>query len=285
MPDAHHPSPGTRPPVGSYLVILAAGLSACAPALTEPRDLVQPGRYEVSLPGDGITLGGILFRPAAATPLPAVVVLHGWAEAGVPGAPRVEGVARDLSEAGIVALALSMRGWPPSGGRDDCGLRQPDDVARALEWLGRIPGVDPSALGVVGFSQGGQVALLTAARRPATAVVVAVYPVTDVVRWGETTSFESIRTGYVPGVCEGGTGRSPVAVAGAIQAPVLLVHGDADTRVPTEQSILMRDALQTAGRSAELRLVPGAGHGFTAAEWALTWPGILEFLTARLQLP
>jgi hypothetical protein len=31
-----------------------------------------------------------------------------------------------------------------------------------------------------------------------------------------------------------------------------LVHGDADTRVPTEQSILMRDALQQAGRQVQL---------------------------------
>lgn len=262
--------------------MLVLGLAGCGAALTEPQGLVHPGRHEVRLSGDGVTLGGILFRPAVEGPLPAVIVLHGWAEAGVPGALRVEGMARDLSEAGFLTLALSMRGWPPSGGQDDCGLRQADDVARAVEWMHRIPGVHGTSIGLLGYSQGGQVALLAAARQPIVSAVVAVYPVTDVPRWAETTSLETIRTGYVPTVCQGGVNRSPVAVAGAIRAPVLLVHGDADTRVPTEQSLRLRDALQAVGGSVELVLVPGAAHGFTEAERAETWPAILDFLRDRL---
>ena len=57
-----------------------------------------------------------------------------------------------------------MRGWAPSGGADDCGLRQPDDVARAVEWMRTLPGVLADRVALVGFSQGGQVALLTAVR-------------------------------------------------------------------------------------------------------------------------
>ncbi len=243
-----------------------------------------PGRHEVTFAGDGITQGGILHRADTADPRPAVIVLHGWQTAGTNGALVVEARARQYAAEGYHALALSMRGWPPSGGADDCGLRQPDDVARAAEWLRTVPGVQADRVALVGFSQGGQVALLTAARDPRVRAVVAVFPVTDVARWKATTANADI-PGYVTAVCEpGGTAsRSPVTRASSIAAPVLLVHGDADTRVPTEQSVLMRDALTAAGRRVQLFVVPGAQHGFTAAEEALARPVIDAFLAAELR--
>jgi hypothetical protein len=45
---------------------------------------------------------------------------------------------------GYVALALALRGWPPSGGADDCALRQPDDVAAAAAWLRTLPACSPT---------------------------------------------------------------------------------------------------------------------------------------------
>jgi dipeptidyl aminopeptidase/acylaminoacyl peptidase len=247
--------------------------------------LGREGRHEVTLPGSGITLAGILFRPAAAeNPLPAVIVLHGWAERGVPGAPRVEGTARMLAGEGYVALALSMRGWPKSEGRDDCGFDQPDDVAKAAEWVASLPGVDPERVGLLGFSQGGQVALLAGARTRRIKAVVAYYPVTDVDRWKTTTSHPTIPD-YVRWVCEpgGSTFRSPVHAAGKISAPVLLIHGDRDTRVPTEQSVRMKEALQKAGKSVELELIPGASHQFTSEEYARAWRPAIKFFDSRLK--
>ncbi len=178
-----------------------------------------------------------------------------------------------------MALALSMRGWPPSGGQDDCGLRQPDDVVAAAAWLRTLPGVGADRIAVVGFSQGGQVALLAAARDARLRAVAAYFPVTDVARWKSTTTNADI-PGYITSTCEpGGTAaRSPVARAADIAGAVLLVHGDADTRVPTEQSLLMLDALVAAGRRAQLELIQGAQHGFTAAEEALARPLVDVFL-------
>lgn len=243
------------------------------------------GRFEVTLPGAGVSLGGILFRPEiAAGSRGAVLVLHGWATAGTNGAAQVENRARRYSEDGYVALALSMRGWPRSGGVDDCGLRQPDDVVAAVRWLAGQPGVDPARVALVGFSQGGQVALLTGARGAAVRAVVAYYPVTDVARWKDTTTHPEI-PGYVRAVCEpGGTApRSPLQNARAIVPPVLLVHGDLDRRVPTEQSLLLHDALAALGKPTTLLLVPGALHAFTAEQEAVARPVVDAFLARQLQ--
>ena len=232
----------------------------------------------------GLTLGGILFRPPAAEgPSPGIIVLHGWAEKGIHGAPRVEGVARRLSEQGYVTLALSMRGWSPSEGHEDCGLKQPDDVAKAADWLLSLPNVGPDHVGVIGFSQGGQVALLAAARSSRIKAVAAFYPVTDIERWRETTSHPVIRDYYIPRVCEMGKSRSPIHVATRINAQVLLVHGDRDTRVPTEQSVRMKEALRKAKQETELLLIPGVEHSFTPAQRDQSWGPVLTFFATHLR--
>ena len=78
-------------------------------------------------------LGGVLVRPTDPGPRPAIIVLHGFQPAGTNGASLVEPLAAEFAGLGYVALALSMRGWPPSGGVDDCGLHQPDDIAVAVD--------------------------------------------------------------------------------------------------------------------------------------------------------
>lgn len=272
--------------VAAMVAHLGCGSDGAPASPTTPTAVLPttPGRHTVSIPGDGVTLGGILHRPDASDSRAAVIVLHGWQPAGTNGAALVEARAARYAGEGYIALALSLRGWPPSGGADDCGLRQPDDIVAAAAWLRALPGVAADRIAVVGFSQGGQVALLAAARDPRLRAIVAYYPVTDVARWKVTTANADI-PGYISGVCEPGgvERRSPIERASSIVAPVLLVHGDRDTRVPTEQSRLMFAALQSAGARAELLLVPGAEHGFTAADEAVARPIVDRFLATSLR--
>jgi dipeptidyl aminopeptidase/acylaminoacyl peptidase len=273
-------------PKNVAMLLLALALAGCTPAVTvtDVATVSGPGRHEVTLPGASVTLGGILFRPDSKTKPPAaIIVLHGWARPGVPGAPRVEGTARQLSEQGYVALALSMRGWPPSGGSDDCGEQQPDDVAKAADWLATLPGVNADSIGVLGFSLGGQVALLAGARSSRIKAIVAYFPITDIQHWGDTTSNAGIRYFYVPQVCAAGRLNSPVHVAEQIRAPVLLIHGDRDTEVPTEQSLRMRKALQKANRYVELLIIAGGDHGFTDEQSEQAWSAATKFFNMHLK--
>jgi dipeptidyl aminopeptidase/acylaminoacyl peptidase len=266
------------------ILLLVFALAGCTKLITDVATVSDPGRYEVSLPGSGVTLGGILFLSAStAKPLPAIIVLHGWAQPGVPGASRVEGTARRLSEQGYVALALSMRGWPPSSGWDDCGTKQPDDVAKATEWLATLPGVKADSIGVLGFSLGGQVALLSGARSRRIKAIVAYFPITDVQRWGDTTSNAGIRYFYVPLVCGTGDQNSPIHVAEEIHVPVLLIHGDRDTEVPTEQSLKMQEALRKANRHVELLVIGGGDHGFKGEQDEQAWSAVTNFLLLHLR--
>ena len=72
----------------------------------------------------------------------------------------------------------------------------------------------------------------------------------------EITGFDPVaeRDAYVP--------FQSVLNVTAGYPPTLLFHGEDDTDVPCEQSILMAEALQRAGVAYELVTYPGAGHGF-----------------------
>ena len=47
--------------------------------------------------------------------------------------------------------------------------------------------------------------------------------------------------------------------------PMLLLHGDADDVVPVEETVAFHAALRAAGVDAELRVLPGIGHGWDPA--------------------
>ena len=239
------------------------------------------GAKRVEVPGDGLRLAGYLFRPEADTgSAPAIVILHD----AFGGSWQMADFARALAREGYVTLALSMRGSTGSDGAASCGARDPADVAEAMAWLGGVEGVDPTRMGVVGLSEGGRVALMAAAQSNLVRSVVAFSPETDMVRLRATTHFYGIPE-YIDSACApfGLKNISPANFAPSIEASVLLVHGDYDIRVPAEQSVLMYEALESAGKTADVRFIRGANHTYRKEDWALAWPWTLQHLKRTLR--
>ncbi|MGI8857404.1 MAG: S9 family peptidase [Thermomicrobiales bacterium] len=56
--------------------------------------------------------------------------------------------------------------------------------------------------------------------------------------------------------------RSPVTHAAQTEGPLLVLHGDADKRVPPEQGEAMVRALEKAGKTVEHQVYEGEGHGW-----------------------
>ena len=57
--------------------------------------------------------------------------------------------------------------------------------------------------------------------------------------------------------------RSPISYAHNVNAPVLLLHGEADARCPIGQSEEYFVALKRLGKEVELVRFPDCTHGFT----------------------
>ena len=60
---------------------------------------------------------------------------------------------------------------------------------------------------------------------------------------------------------------SPFHLAGPKTAPMLLLHGTADTSVDYHQSVRMKEALDKAGVPNDLILIDGIGHVFNLQYW------------------
>lgn len=67
--------------------------------------------------------------------------------------------------------------------------------------------------------------------------------------------------------------RSPLFRAGDIAAPLLLVHGDADTVVPIQQSRDVKARIDARGGDVDMIVLEGEGHMFKRAE---SWRTIVE---------
>jgi len=71
--------------------------------------------------------------------------------------------------------------------------------------------------------------------------------------------------------------------------PTLLLHGDVDTDVPYQQSVMMAQELKRVGVENELVTIKNGGHGFEADEDDSqvrdAWEAILAFLNNHLAIP
>jgi carboxymethylenebutenolidase len=67
--------------------------------------------------------------------------------------------------------------------------------------------------------------------------------------------------------------------------PVLILHGEADATVPVEEAYHLQKLLEKKGIPYEIKIYPGAGHGFSLEDqaiWRDAGPRILHFLQKHL---
>ncbi|MEO6093995.1 MAG: dienelactone hydrolase family protein [Novosphingobium sp.] len=190
---------------------------------------------------DGATwLRGRLARPTG-EPRAAILVFPTIANAN----PPIERRARMLAEAGYLALIADFYGSKPESFEAAQAaaneLRASVTVYRArlraaFDCLAGLPGAAGVPLAAIGYCMGGQAALELARDGAALAGVVSFH-----------------------GMLE--TGRR--AEAGAIQARLLVCHGDADPLVPRAQVLAFWDEMDAAGAAWHFHAYSGVRHGFT----------------------
>lgn len=208
----------------------------------------HPNSTLVTLPGPGVTLNALLYRPSGPGPFSAVVALHGCGGLNRSNADRDEAWARRLTENGFVVLFPDSFGSRNLG--PQCRVRRRlvnsnrervADAFAALRWLQAQPYVNPDRVSLLGWSNGASTVLWTVRRTGATPpnppdfrTAVALYP---------------------------GCRRSN-ATAWSARVPTLVLIGAADDWTPAAPCEQMIAAAR--GRSAQVALTVyrGAYHGF-----------------------
>ena len=135
-----------------------------------PTDSLQ--RDVVFYSGD-VPLAATLSIPAGHGPFPAVVVVHGSGSSARSN-PWTSAYADALLDRGIAVLHPDKRGSGDSGGdwRTADFENLADDALAGIDLLGSYERIDTTRMGLIGFSQGGHVVPVAAARSSRIAFVV-----------------------------------------------------------------------------------------------------------------
>lgn len=243
-----------------------------AAALVEPEVVSWPGE-------DGGEVHGRLYRPVHAdhgTPPPLIAWVHGgptdqW---GVTWNPRIA----YWVDAGWAVLVPDHRGSTGHGraytqamaGR--WGELDVADVAAGLRAAAERGWGDGRRLVVMGGSAGGFTVLNVLASHPCLcAAGVDLFGVADLLDLDETTHrFEAHYlhsvVGPLPDAADAYRARSPVNRVETITAPLLILQGSDDPVVPLAQSRAVADRLLALGRTVELHVYDGEGHGWGRPE-------------------
>ncbi len=216
---------------------------------------------------DGLELHGYLTVPKGheAKDLPLVVVPHGG-----PHGPRdvwgyqwFEGF---LPINGYSTLQINFRGSGGYGtefenkGYKEWDGKMMDDITDATRWAIEKGIADPDRICIFGWSFGGFSAVMSIIREPdlykcsVAGAGVYEHKIQFESDFGEQTRWGRKYLAKVIGDAEELDLASPVNYVEKIKTPVLLIHGDADPRVPIEHAYALQKAYRQAGRP-EPRLI------------------------------
>ncbi|HEX4727268.1 MAG TPA: S9 family peptidase [Jatrophihabitans sp.] len=255
--------------------------------------LIQPESHLVPSP-DGEQIPTYAIRPPNADGS-AVLIIHGGPESAAVRSWNPMAAALALS--GHTVLLPNVRGSAGYGRRwvslDDVDKRLDSvaDLVALRDWLPSI-GVDQRRIALYGGSYGGYMVLAGLTFYPDLwAAGVDIVGISSLVSFIQNTS--SYRRAYR----EREYGRlvedravlehaSPLRLIDQIQAPVLVIHGANDPRVPLSEAEQVVAAVRASGAECSLLVYPDEGHGLAKRANQLdAYPQALEFLARQLAAP
>jgi carboxymethylenebutenolidase len=188
-----------------------------------------------------VTPVAYLVRPDDDRIYPGIVLIQEWW--GIE--PHIMDLAERMAREGFVVMVPDLYHGKVSNEPDDAQKmvmllrtnldRAIGEINLALEYLRNNPGVQPKKLGLMGFCVGGFLTFKTAE--------------------------QYAHLGAISPWYGGGYNPTPEEVA-KINAPVLAIYGELDRGIPVESVKKVEKQFADAGKPAEFRIYPNAGHAF-----------------------
>ena len=183
-----------------------------------------------------------------------------------------------LSTRGFVVIGSQYRGLRTrllgpgrEPGNDEFGGKDVDDVMALFDIVDSLPYADPQRIGLFGWSRGGMESFLVARQTKRVSTVVVGAPLLDLVDALKVRpETENLYQKLIPDYASNPDGaleaRSAIRWVEKLpkDMPILLLHGDADERVPVQQSIDMAKRLKKLRRPHELKVIAGGDHSLSA---------------------
>ncbi|MGW3769951.1 S9 family peptidase [Actinomadura verrucosospora] len=269
-------------------------LTDTRPPAVQVIDPVEPDLITYSSSG-GRRIHALLYQPRTPGPHPVLLSVHGGPEAQERPEYAYAGLYQYLLHEGVAVLAPNIAGSTGYGLTHqkliyrDWGGIDLVDLDHAVRHLTTLPGIDADRIAVMGGSYGGFAALSCLSRLPyrwaagvsfcgpsnlvtlARACPPTWRPTVDAVLGNPDTDAEHL------------TRRSPITYADAITAPLLVLQGAHDPRVPQDESDQIVTRLRARGIDVRYDIYPDEGHGFSnRANEIKAYGDIAQFLLTHL---
>jgi dipeptidyl aminopeptidase/acylaminoacyl peptidase len=260
-----------------------------------PKDL--PETTLVSWPTfDGRRIPGFLLTPrgARSAPRPTVIEVHGGPEGQARPLWNPRTIA--LIANGFNVLLPNVRGSSGYGrayeSLDDVKLRMDSvkDLDAAAAWLASAKIAPADKIGVMGQSYGGFMVLAAVAFFPKRkwAAAVDVYGISNFITFFEHTAewrrpLRAVEYGDPVKDRDFLLSISPITKLGEIKAPLMVIHGANDPRVPIQETEQLVKALRDRGREVEYLRYEDEGHSLAKAKnRADAYPKVLAFFQRHM---
>jgi dipeptidyl aminopeptidase/acylaminoacyl peptidase len=273
--------------------------------LGEMRPLIDPDRMRpmeiIRYPArDGLIIPAYVTRPRQEVdqPAPMVVLIHGGPHERDRWAWNQE--VQLLANRGYVVFQPQFRGSSGFGRRfEEAGYGQwgramQDDISDGVQHLVAQKVADPARICIYGASYGGYAALWGAIQTPQLykcgISFAGVSDLNDMLSHSifddsnpASRELQRARIGDPSRARQSLDEVSPLRHAARVQVPLLITHGEEDTRVLPSQSKRMVKALQAAGKPVEWLSYEQEGHGFYwLANQVKHYEAVLAFLQRHI---
>ena len=259
-------------------------------------ELVHYPTFDTTSDGAPRQVPAWFFQPRGRSdaPVPAILLVHGGPEGQT--RPYFHPLIQYFLQRGYAVFAPNVRGSTGYGKAyshlDDVEKRMDSvaDLAYAAHWLQEQPGIDGDRLVVFGGSYGGFMVLSALCTYPDLwAAGVDIVGISSFATFLENTSdYRRAHREAEYGSLE--TDRdflesiSPINHVDKITAPLIVIHGANDPRVPLSEAEQLVAALAARGVSVEFIVFDDEGHGIAKLKNKLVaYPAIAGFLERVLQ--
>ena len=230
----------------------------------------------ITLPnGEGGGVEGWMLKPADLDPArtyPAIVYVHGGPHAQYGNILMHE--FQFLAANGYVVVYVNPRGSVGYGEahtkaiKGDWGHRDYADILAAADYAANLPCVDAQRMAIMGGSYGGYMTAWAVGHTDRFACAIADRLVGNLHSMAGTTDFAWRHGAYFGGDSWNDPlplwQQSPLAFAGHIKTPLLILHSDGDLRCPAGQAEELFAALRMQGKTVEFVRYPAeTSHGMS----------------------
>lgn len=261
------------------------------PSLPETQTIVYKSR-------DGLDIHALLTLPKGQTAedLPLIMLPHGGPHGIRDSVTYMDPDAKVLAQNGYAVLQPNFRGSGGFGrefleaGYRNWGTSMINDMTDGVLHLAEQGIINKSRVCAYGASYGGYAALMSAVREPdlykCTVGFVGVYDLDLMFTDGDIPQGQAgvnFLNTVLPQDSAGRRAQSPLHNLDKLKAPVFIIHGGRDVRVPVVQAERLREALEEREHPYEWMLKENEGHGFYKPDNNVErWQKMLAFFNKHI---